>query len=139
LVANKEAEDAIVAYLREQQRVRLLEQATREVIRALEIGLRLYEQGVVDYQRVLDSQRAAVQQQDALAQSRGQVAINLVAVYKALGGGWAMRCADGSLAPDAVLPAEILPDSRPAIPPPAEGPSAPSPATILSESHGLSQ
>ncbi|MCL4206762.1 MAG: efflux transporter outer membrane subunit [Pirellulaceae bacterium] len=141
LVANKEAEDAIVAYLREQQRVRLLEQATREVIRALEIGLRLYEQGVVDYQRVLDSQRAAVQQQDALAQSRGQVAINLVAVYKALGGGWAMRCADGGFAPDAAVPAEILPDAPPAIPPPAEGIPAPSPApaTIPPESHGLSQ
>ena len=91
LAANKEAEDAIVAYLREQQRVKSLQQATQEVIRALEIGLRLYEQGVVDYQRVLDSQRAAVQQQDALAQSRGQVATNLVAVYKALGGGWMMR------------------------------------------------
>ncbi len=92
LAANKEAEDAIVAYLRERQRVQSLEQATRETLRALEIGMRLYEEGVVDYQRVLDSQRAAVLQQDALAQSRGQVALNLVALYKALGGGWTMRC-----------------------------------------------
>ncbi len=92
LAANKEAEDAIVAYLRERQRVESLEQATRETVRALEIGMRLYEEGVVDYQRVLDSQRAAVLQQDALAQSRGQVALHLVALYKALGGGWTMRC-----------------------------------------------
>jgi NodT family efflux transporter outer membrane factor (OMF) lipoprotein len=103
LAANKEAEDAIVAFLREQQRVKSLEQAAREVTRALEIGLRLYEQGVVDYQRVLDSQRAAVLQQDALAQSRGQVATNLVAVYKALGGGWMMRCAAGM--PETGMPA----------------------------------
>lgn len=92
LAANKEAEDAIVAFLREQQRVKSLQRAVDEVVRALQIGLRLYEQGVVDYQRVLDSQRAAVVQQDALAQSRGQVATNLVAVYKAIGGGWTMRC-----------------------------------------------
>ena len=101
LAANKEAEDAVVAFLREQQRVRSLDKAAQEVIRALEIGLRLYEQGVVDYQRVLDSQRAAVLQQDALAQSRGQVATNLVAVYKALGGGWTTRLACGAPAADA--------------------------------------
>jgi NodT family efflux transporter outer membrane factor (OMF) lipoprotein len=112
LAANKEAEDAIVAFLREQQRVQSLEQAAREVIRALEIGMRLYEQGVVDYQRVLDSQRAAVLQQDALAQSRGQVATNLVAVYKALGGGWGMRQA---IDPDAqcAVPLETIPQPEP--------------------------
>jgi outer membrane protein TolC len=124
LAANKEAEDAIVAYLREQQRVKLLEQATREIVRALEIGLRLYEQGVVDYQRVLDSQRAAVLQQDALAQSRGQVATNLVAVYKALGGGWTMRCPTSI--PELATPSlaeEVSPDG----PTPLDSPSEPLP------------
>jgi NodT family efflux transporter outer membrane factor (OMF) lipoprotein len=111
LAANQETEDAIVAYLREQQRVKSLQQATQEVVRALEIGLRLYEQGVVDYQRVLDSQRAAVQQQDALAQSRGQVATNLVAVYKALGGGWGMRRA---IDPDAEFAVPLEPVPQPA-------------------------
>jgi outer membrane protein TolC len=91
LAANKEAEDAITAYLREQQRVKSLRQAVADVTRSLEIGLSLYEQGVIDYQRVLDSQRALVVQDDALAQSQGNVAINLVAVYKALGGGWQSR------------------------------------------------
>jgi len=93
LAANKEAEDAIVAFLREQQRAKSLQQAVQEVTRALEIGLHLYEQGVIDYQRVLDSVRALVLQQDALAESQGKVATNLVAVYKAIGGGWRMRYA----------------------------------------------
>lgn len=115
LAANKETEDAIVAFLREQQRVQSLDKAAQEVIRALEIGLRLYEQGVVDYQRVLDSQRAAVLQQDALAQSRGQVATNLVAVYKALGGGWTTRLAAGRPAGESATaapatPLEAIPD-----------------------------
>ncbi len=91
LAANKEAEDAIVGFLREQQRVQSLQRAVQEVTRALEIGLHLYEQGIIDFQRVLDSQRALVLQADALAQSQGNVATNLVAVYKALGGGWQMR------------------------------------------------
>lgn len=91
LAANKETEDAITAYLHEQERVQFLRQAVADVTRSLEIGLNLYEQGVIDYQRVLDSQRALVLQDDALAQSQGKVAINLVAVYKALGGGWRAR------------------------------------------------
>ncbi|MCU0958555.1 MAG: efflux transporter outer membrane subunit [Pirellulaceae bacterium] len=91
LAAHREAEDAITGYLREQQRVKFLRQAVADVTRSLEIGLNLYEQGVIDYQRVLDSQRALVLQDDALAQSQGKVAINLVAVYKALGGGWQSR------------------------------------------------
>lgn len=119
LAANKEAEDAIVAFLREQQRVRSLQRAADEVIRALQIGLRLYEQGVVDYQRVLDALRVTVIQQDALAQSRGQVATNLVAVYKAIGGGWTMRCPEYVPAPDALAPAAEPPASPDAALPPA--------------------
>jgi len=120
LAANKEAEDAIVAFLREQQRVKSLQRATDEIIRAFQIGLRLYEQGVIDYQRVLDSLRQAVLQQDALAQARGQVATNLVAVYKAIGGGWTMRCAT------------YLPEVE-AGPPTADQPRPPSDAPIPAE------
>ncbi len=91
LAANKEAEDAIIAFLRERQRVAKLELAVGEISRALEIGLHLYEQGVIDFQRVLDSQRARVLQQGALTASQGKVATDLVAAYKALGGGWQIR------------------------------------------------
>lgn len=133
LAANKEAEDAIVSFLREQQRVRLLQQAAQEVARALEIGLHLYEQGVIDYQRVLDSQRALVFQQDALAQSQGKVATNLVAVYKAIGGGWRMRYAPN--APEIVtgVPSEKEPapanDARSPAQPLPVPPGMPLPST----------
>ena len=125
LAANKEAEDAIVAFLREQQRVRSLQRATDEIIRAFQIGLRLYEQGVIDYQRVLDSLRQAVLQQDALAQSRGQVATNLVAVYKAIGGGWTMRCATYLPEMEAGSPAAEQPRPPSDAPIPAEPVPAP--------------
>jgi hypothetical protein len=45
----------------------------------------------VDYQRVLDTQESLVQEQDLLATARGDVGLNLVATYKALGGGWQIR------------------------------------------------
>ncbi len=93
LMANREVEDAIIAFLQEQVRVKSLGQAAHETEQALKIGLLQYSQGLIDYQRVLDSQRALVLQQDALAESRGKVATNLIATYKAIGGGWRMRYA----------------------------------------------
>jgi len=45
----------------------------------------------VDYQRVLDTQRAQTQTQDLLTSTEGAVLINLIATYKALGGGWESR------------------------------------------------
>jgi hypothetical protein len=50
-----------------------------------------YREGLGDYQRVLDTQRAQVEQEDILADTRGNVALNLIAIYKALGGGWEIR------------------------------------------------
>lgn len=92
LQANKEVEDGIVSFLKEKVRVELLSEGVQETEKATELAMLQYEQGFADYQRVLDTQRALVQQQDNLAASRGKVALNLVAVYKALGGGWQMRC-----------------------------------------------
>jgi NodT family efflux transporter outer membrane factor (OMF) lipoprotein len=93
LQANKEAEDGIVSFLKEKVRAQLLEEGVQETEKATELAMLQYEQGFADYQRVLDTQRSLVLQQDGLAESRGKVALNLVAVYKALGGGWQMRCA----------------------------------------------
>ena len=50
-----------------------------------------YREGAVDYQRVLDAQRSLLEQQNALAQSGSSVATNVIALYKALGGGWEFR------------------------------------------------
>lgn len=91
LRAAEEAEDMITAFLMEQRRLRALEQATEATAQASQLAVAQYQQGLIDFQRVIDSQRALVQQQDALAESRGKVALNLIGVYKALGGGWEMR------------------------------------------------
>ena len=59
--------------------------------RAVEISLVQYREGATDFQRVLDAQRQVLQQQNNLAQSSSSVATNLIALYKALGGGWEVR------------------------------------------------
>ncbi|MBN1591403.1 MAG: efflux transporter outer membrane subunit [Pirellulales bacterium] len=91
LRANEEVENAITAFLREQVRVKLLERSTKATAEAVELANLQYEEGLIDFQRVVDSERALVLQQDTLAESQGNVVLNLVAVYKALGGGWRMR------------------------------------------------
>jgi hypothetical protein len=53
-----------------------------------------YRDGTADYTRVLDSQRFLLLQQDSLTRARGRAAASLVALYKALGGGWQQRSLD---------------------------------------------
>ncbi len=91
LRANEEVENGMVSFLQEQERVKSLDKSTRAAARSVQIAILQYEKGLISYQPLLDSERALVQQQDALAESRGLVGTDLVAVYKALGGGWRAR------------------------------------------------
>lgn len=55
---------------------------------ALELSTQLYRAGLVDFLRVLDSERSLYAAQDALSRSDQSVCLDLVHLYKALGGGW---------------------------------------------------
>ena len=59
-----------------------------------------YGEGLADYQRVLDAQRGLTRDQDSLAIVQGSVAINLVNMYKALGGGWQVRPYENFIKPE---------------------------------------
>ena len=56
--------------------------------RAAELARQLYAQGLTDFLSVLEAQRNLFETEDALTLSERDVAANLVALYKALGGGW---------------------------------------------------
>ena len=92
LLANEEVENSLTDYLNEQVRLRKLVKSVFETEKANELSVLQYSEGVTDFQRVLDSQAGLVLRQDQAAESRGQVAVNLVMVYKALGGGWQCPC-----------------------------------------------
>ena len=89
--AVREAEDAMVAFLGSQQAVLLLAEAVTASKRAVDLSMIQYREGLVDYQRVLDSQRFLADQQDNLVFTAGAVGRNLVGLYRALGGGWKQR------------------------------------------------
>lgn len=88
LAAVGEVEDALVAYAREGERQQFLGRSVEEARRAVELVGVSYQAGLTDFQNVLDMQRTLFQQQDSLAQSHGQVAQDLIRIYRALGGGW---------------------------------------------------
>ena len=91
LRAHQEVEDSLVGFLRTQEEAAFLLGSVQASQRSVDLSLLQYREGLVDYQRVLDTQRFLTDQQDAWTATRGNVVLNLVAMYKALGGGWQIR------------------------------------------------
>jgi len=89
--AAQEVEDAMVGFLQSQEAVAFLADAVKASKRSVDLSMIQYREGLTDYQRVLDTQRFLVQQQDNLVFTAGSVGQNLIAMYKALGGGWEIR------------------------------------------------
>ncbi|MGH9593425.1 MAG: efflux transporter outer membrane subunit, partial [Bryobacteraceae bacterium] len=88
LVALEDVETALTAYAKEQVRREALSQSVAASQQALELSTQLYKSGLADFLHVLDSERSLYAAQDALVQSDQSVSLNLVQLYKALGGGW---------------------------------------------------
>lgn len=88
LISLQEAERAVVTYAQEQNRHRALSEEVAENQRSLEMASTLYDEGRVSFLDVLDARRSLYQSDDQLATSDQAVCLDLIALYKALGGGW---------------------------------------------------
>jgi multidrug efflux pump len=88
LIALEETEDALVDFGRQQSRRDYLRGSAQASEKATALARLRYQYGVADFLTVLDAERTLLQAQDQLAQSETNTATALVAVYKALGGGW---------------------------------------------------
>jgi NodT family efflux transporter outer membrane factor (OMF) lipoprotein len=88
LTSLQEAENAITAYAQEHNRRLALAEELSEDRRSLDMANGQYSEGRVNYLDVLDAQRSLYQSEDQLAASDQAVALDLIALYKALGGGW---------------------------------------------------
>jgi outer membrane protein TolC len=124
--ASAEVESGIVTFLRAQSRARLLNQSVDAAYRALAVIVGQYEAGLggglADFNRYAVILQSLIQQQDAWAQSQGQIGQGLIQVYRGLGGGWQIRLEPD---PDAL---RFLP---PVDAPPAFGPQAPADAEAV--------
>ncbi len=97
LGAVEEVENAIVAYANEQDKMENLDKATQAAQKAVVLAKQEYEAGLTDFSDVLDAQRSLLSFQNQLAQSRGNVTVNLIKLYKVLGGGWTSLASDENL------------------------------------------
>ena len=88
LSAFHDVDNALIAYRQEQLRRDRLAAAVVQARRALGLAQTRFRQGVSDFLEVLTAQRGLLQAEQSLADSTTTVGTNLVALYKALGGGW---------------------------------------------------
>jgi len=88
LQALQDVEDALVAFSYEQATRAQLEDAVRANQRAADLARNLYAQGLTDFLTVLVAEQSVFTSQNTLAQTERDVALELVALYKAVGGGW---------------------------------------------------
>ncbi len=88
LVSLEEAENAVIGYAQEQIRHQALAESLAENRRSLELAESLYDHGRVNFLDVLDARRALYQADDQMAVSDQSIALDLIALYKAMGGGW---------------------------------------------------
>jgi NodT family efflux transporter outer membrane factor (OMF) lipoprotein len=109
LTANQEVEDGLISFLKAQERTRLQKEAADAGASAVKAIHDLWNGGALtDYTRVAQLEQNQVTLDDTLAQAEGEIALGLIQVYKALGGGWQIRCT-GCNEPD-LLPAWAVPD-----------------------------
>lgn len=105
LKANEEVENAVVKFLKSQVRLREQSKSVVAAEKAAVIVLAQYKAGTVDFNRVSLIEQNLVQQQLTEAAAKGEIAEGLIAVYKALAGGWQIRL-DGCQCLGAPAPAE---------------------------------
>lgn len=104
LSAAGEAEDALVLFLKSQDRVKALNASTRAWRDGTSLLNTQYKGQMIDYTFVGYFAQNLLEQQDQAAQAQGDVAIGLVEIYRALGGGWEIRTGAGADAPQTNLP-----------------------------------
>jgi outer membrane protein, multidrug efflux system len=88
LRALEDTENALVTHARDRDSLEHVQQAAEASATAAKLARTRYEGGYVDFLEVLDAERTQLAAEDQLAQSRTATATSLIAVYKALGGGW---------------------------------------------------
>jgi NodT family efflux transporter outer membrane factor (OMF) lipoprotein len=90
LTAVRQVDDAISSYRAQQERLKSLNRALAAARQATQIATERYDRGLTDFLNVLDAERQEFDLEARQVAARQAAAGDLVAVYKALGGGWSL-------------------------------------------------
>jgi hypothetical protein len=86
-------------------------------VAAAQVGVRQYKAGTIPFNTVFNLETTQVLQQDNLALAQGNIALNLINVYRYLGGGWEVRYARENVGDTPTIDA-AAPEAAPAAPRP---------------------
>jgi multidrug efflux system outer membrane protein len=89
LRALEDTENAFVGYTQQQARLRSLHEQATASRRAAELARIQYREGLIDFIRLLDAEGVLLQAESDVAEAGAALNTSVVAIYKALGGGWA--------------------------------------------------
>jgi outer membrane protein TolC len=91
LTAQQEVEDGLSAFATSRAALAELETAATAAARSTQLSILQYKAGEVDYTTVVTSEQSQLSIEDSVATTKGNVALGLIAIYRALGGGWEIR------------------------------------------------
>ena len=91
LQAQKEVQDNMTRFVESRKTELILIKASTSAVKATQLALIRYREGESDYTPVLNALRQQLQVQNLLTQAKGEIPAALVALYRALGGGWQIR------------------------------------------------
>jgi NodT family efflux transporter outer membrane factor (OMF) lipoprotein len=130
LKANAEVEDGLVRFLKAQEETRFAQESVEAQQASVKEAITQYNAGLTDFNRVAVIEEQLVSRQNQLAQAQGDIALGLIQVYRALGGGWQIRC-DPHGAPEGPTSAAIEAIGAPAaaVSQPTASPKTPEPAS----------
>jgi len=107
LNAGREVEDAMISFLRTQEQAQHLNGSVMAAAKTVDITKEQYKQGEVDFTPVFLFESTLTEQQDAWAVSQGDIALSLIAVYRAIGGGWEIRTGACEVLPESGQPRQL--------------------------------
>jgi NodT family efflux transporter outer membrane factor (OMF) lipoprotein len=91
LTAGREVQTALRGFLRSREQAESLAHSVEAATEALRIGSDQFRVGTIPFNTVFNLETTQVQQQDQLAVAQGNIALELISLYRALGGGWEVR------------------------------------------------
>jgi len=119
LNGQQEVENGLATFLKAQVRAKSQAESVVYADRSVKIVLEQYKLGVATISQLILIEQNLVTQQDTLAQAQGEIALGLIQVYRAMGGGWEIRLANGRphlgplemMCEPVSVPAPLPPDS----------------------------
>lgn len=109
LAAIAEVENSLIAFAKELETRKILGEAVSSGEKAVIMANGLFETGLADFLNVLQAERALYLSEDQLVQSEQRLYLDLVAIFKALGGGWQDENRDDSrIQADSGVPADSV-------------------------------